>query len=245
VAYCPLQDTGAVNRVTRCGENHLRRAGTEPFANARVGVGREKCVADSLTCTPPQKIRLHFEGTNIHCLVKGRSGQHIDHIISEPSVRGHVAPRAKSKGINRVNNRYVVDENGERVAVLLDIENYERMVAQHHATAVVDEPPSDDEDEEVLDPEEAEHRITEFVTNADNLPGPPVAELAEDVAKLMRAAWRDVEAIMNGNPHNKVLAVELFLGQQARGLQPDNPEQWRLHAAVSLLSGIHLDKAGK
>ncbi len=143
-----------------------------------------------------------------------------------------------------MSNRYVVDENGERVAVLLDIEDYERMVAQHHAPAAEDEPPSDDEDE-VLDPEEAERRITEFVTNADNLPGPPVAELAEDVAKLMRAAWRDVEMIMNGKPHNKVLAVELFLGQQARGLQPDNPEQWRLHAAVSLLSGIHLGKASK
>ena len=148
-----------------------------------------------------------------------------------------------SEGINRVNTRYVVDENGERVAVLLDIEDYERMVAQHHAPAAGDEPPSDED--EVLDAEEAERRITEFVTRADGLPGLPVADLAEDVAKLMRAAWRDVEAIMNGNPHNKVLAVELFLGQQARGLQPDNPEQWRLHAAVSLLSGIHLGKAGK
>jgi hypothetical protein len=158
-------------------------------------------------------------------------------------VRGHVAPRAKGKGINRVNNRYVVDENGERVAILLDIEDYERMVAQLHAPAAEHEPTI--EDEEVLDPEEAERRITEFVTNADDLPGPPVADLTEDVATLMRAAWRDIEAIMDAIPNNKVLAVELFLGQQARGLQPDNPEQWRLHAAVSLLSGIHLGKAGK
>ncbi len=143
-----------------------------------------------------------------------------------------------------MNNRYVVDENGERVAVLLDIEDYERIVAEHHAPAVEDEPPSEDEDE-ALDPDEAERRITEFVTNANDLPGPPVADLAEDVTKLMRAAWREVEAIMDAIPNNKVLAVELFLGQQARGLQPDNPEQWRLHAAVSLLSGIHLGKAGK
>jgi hypothetical protein len=137
----------------------------------------------------------------------------------------------------------VVDENGEHVAVLLDIEDYERIVAQHHAPAAEDELPNDED--EVLDSEEAERRITEFVTRADDLPGPPVAELAEEVAKLMRAAWKDVEAVMNGNPPNKVLAVELFVGQQARGLQPDNPEQWRLHAAVSLLSGIHLGKAGK
>jgi hypothetical protein len=29
-----------------------------------------------------------------------------------------------------------------------------------------------------------------------------------------------------------------LLGQRARGLQPDDPEQWRLHAATSLLGGI-------
>jgi PHD/YefM family antitoxin component YafN of YafNO toxin-antitoxin module len=46
-----------------------------------------------------------------------------------------------------VNGRYVVDENGERVAVLLDIEDYERMVANHRDPAAEDEP---------LDPEEAE-----------------------------------------------------------------------------------------
>jgi hypothetical protein len=188
---------------------------------------------------PAEKSASNLTNASIHRLVWDRSGRHINHIIPEPRVRGHIALRAKIKGIYRVNNRYVVDENGERAAVLLDIEDYERMVAQLHAApAAEDEPPSDDEDEEVLDPEEAERRITEFITSADDLPGPPVAELAEEVAELMRAAWRDVEAIMDAIPHNKVLAVELFLGQQARGLQPDNPEQWRLHAAVSLLSGM-------
>jgi hypothetical protein len=147
-----------------------------------------------------------------------------------------------SEGINGVNRRYVVDENGECVAVLLDIEDYERMVVQHHAPTADYEPTSDDED---LDPEEAERRITAFVTTADDLPGPPVAELAEDVVRLMRATWRDVETILSGNPHNKVLAIELFLNQQARRLQPDDPEQWRLHAATSLLSGIAIGNAGK
>lgn len=143
-----------------------------------------------------------------------------------------------------MNRRYVVDENGERVAVLLDIEDYERMVVQHHAPSADYEPPSGDEDE-VLDPEEAERRITQFITRAEELPGPPVAKLAEDVSKLMRATWRDVETILSGNPHNKVLAVELFLNQQARRLQPDDPEQWRLHAATSLLSGIHISNMDK
>jgi uncharacterized protein (DUF2336 family) len=141
-----------------------------------------------------------------------------------------------------VNGRYVVDENGERVAVLLDIEDYEQMVAQQRAPAAVDEPPSDDE---VLGPKEAERRITQFVASAEELPGPPVAELADRVAELMRATWRDVETIISGYPNNKVLAVELCLSQRARGLQPADPEQWRLHAATSLLSGIHIGKADK
>ena len=93
-------------------------------------------------------------------------------------------------------------------------------------------------DEEELDPEEAERRITQFVTSAEVLPGPPVEELAEQVATLMRSAWSDLEEITAGKPHNKVLATQLLLGQRARGLQPDDPEQWRLYAATMLLSGM-------
>jgi hypothetical protein len=54
----------------------------------------------------------------------------------------------------------------------------------------------------------------------------------------MRAAWRDVEDILSASPHNKVLATQLRLSQQARGLRPDDPEQWRLFAASTLLSGM-------
>lgn len=93
-------------------------------------------------------------------------------------------------------------------------------------------------DEEELDPEEAERRITQFVASAEQLPGPPVAELAEQVATLMRVAWTDLEETMAGKAHNKVLATQLLLGQRARGLQPDDPEQWRLYAATTLLSGM-------
>ena len=88
------------------------------------------------------------------------------------------------------------------------------------------------------DPEEAERRITQFVTSADELAGPSVGELAEQVTGLMQVAWSDVERIMDGKPHNKVLATQLLLGQRARTLQPDDPEQWRLHAATMLLSGM-------
>ena len=40
----------------------------------------------------------------------------------------------------------MVDEDGERVAILLRIENHGPMVARHHATSVEAEPPKDAED---------------------------------------------------------------------------------------------------
>src|SRR5215203_1475772 len=94
------------------------------------------------------------------------------------------------------------------------------------------------EEEEELDPEEADQRITQFVRSAEELSGPPVEELADQVAALMRKALRDLEMIMEGKPHNKVLATQLLLGQRARRLQQYDPEQWPLHAASSLLSGL-------
>ena len=78
--------------------------------------------------------------------------------------------------------------------------------------------------------EEAEQRITQFITSAE--------ELAEQVAALMRAALRDLENLMEGKPHNKVLTTQLLLGQRARELQMGDPEQRHLHAASTLLSGI-------
>src|SRR5215203_3626300 len=106
-------------------------------------------------------------------------------------------------------------------------ENYDEMMSEE---------PFDDEEE--LDAEEAERRITQFITSAEELPGPPVEELAEQVAALMRAALRDLEKLMEGKPHNKVLATQLLLGQRARGLQQHDPQQWPLHAASSLMSGL-------
>lgn len=126
--------------------------------------------------------------------------------------------------------RYVENEDGERVGVLLDIEEYERLAAE-----TLDETPDDDED---FDPEESERRITEFITSADELPGPSVADLAEQATELMRTTWSGMEEIMDSKPHNKVLATQLLLSQRARGLQADDLEQWRLFAATTLLSGM-------
>ena len=106
-------------------------------------------------------------------------------------------------------------------------ENYDEMMSEE---------PFDDEEE--LDAEEAEQRITQFITSAEELPGPPVEELAEQVAALMRAALRDLEKLMEGKPHNKVLATQLLLGPRARELQHLDPEQWHLQAATTLLGGI-------
>ena len=72
-----------------------------------------------------------------------------------------------------------------------------------------------------------------------------MAELADRVAEVMRATWRDVETIMSGKPHNKLLATQLLLGQRARGLQADDSEQWRLYAATSLLSGMVIRNVDK
>src|SRR5829696_7144291 len=70
------------------------------------------------------------------------------------------------------------------------------------------------EEEEELDPEEADQRITQFVISAEELSGPPVEELADQVAALMRKALRDLEMIMEGKPHNKVLATQLLLANE-------------------------------
>jgi hypothetical protein len=113
-------------------------------------------------------------------------------------------------------------------------ENTPRGEGERYEEKMSDEP----FDEEELDPEEAEQRITQFVTSAEKLPGPPVEELAEQVSLLVRSALRDLETIMDGKPHNKVLATLLLLGQRTRGLQMGDPEQWHLYAASTLLSGI-------
>jgi hypothetical protein len=101
-----------------------------------------------------------------------------------------------------------------------------------------EEPAGEPDEAEVMDPEEAERHISAFITSADELSGPAVEKLAERVATLMRLASSELEGIMDGKPHNKVLATQLLLGQRARALPPDDPEQWRLYAASSLLSGM-------
>src|SRR3954471_4057020 len=97
------------------------------------------------------------------------------------------------------------------------------------------EEPFDDEEE--LDAEEAERRITQLITSAEELPGPPLEELAEQVAALMRAALRYLEKLMEGKPHNKVLATQLLLGHRRRAPVP-RPTTGRGHELVPMYHSL-------
>lgn len=94
------------------------------------------------------------------------------------------------------------------------------------------------EDEEDFDPEAAERSIREFIDSAESLPGRPVGELADLVEAVMADAWERIQAIMSGEPHNKVLAAQLLLSQRGREQAPGHPEQWRVFAASTVLSGM-------
>ena len=98
--------------------------------------------------------------------------------------------------------------------------------------------PAPDEDDELLDPEEAERRISTFIADADALPGLPVARLADDVAAVMDRAWREIEAMMFGVPKNKLIATMLLVSQWARTTDAHDRQHWQLHAASTLVSGM-------
>jgi hypothetical protein len=48
----------------------------------------------------------------------------------------------------------------------------------------------------------------------------------------MGAALRDLEALMEGEAHNKVLAIQLLLGQRARASRAEDPGKWPRHGRV-------------
>ena len=91
--------------------------------------------------------------------------------------------------------------------------------------------------------ERAEASIRDFVVSADGLAGPPVELLVEQVAELVRASAEQAAALLADVPHDKVLAVQLGLGQRAR--QTTDEDQWPLHAASTLLSGLVIRGASR
>jgi catechol 2,3-dioxygenase-like lactoylglutathione lyase family enzyme len=84
---------------------------------------------------------------------------------------------------------------------------------------------------------EGEQHIRDFIDSAARLDGPAVDELATATAAVVRQARQQLTELMDGVPHNKVLATQLALSQQAR-MEPSTPPDWVLHAASTLLSGL-------
>lgn len=100
------------------------------------------------------------------------------------------------------------------------------------------EPDLDGGEDSDFDPEEAERQIAEFVAAADELPGPPVGELADRVAEMVRVAEEGIAALVAPQRQNKVVATFLLLSQRARGVDPTRDEHWRLNAAATLVSAL-------
>jgi hypothetical protein len=96
----------------------------------------------------------------------------------------------------------------------------------------------DEDDDEDVDPEEAEREISAFIASAELLSGPAVTELADAVLQVLRVAWDDINVLMADVPLDKLLATMLDVGQRARADAPDDPSHWHAHAASSLLSGM-------
>jgi hypothetical protein len=88
-----------------------------------------------------------------------------------------------------------------------------------------------------------EESIRDFVRDADDLAGPPVDQLTDQVAAVMAQAGRQIADLLTDVPHNKVLATQLNLGQRAREAMP-SAEQWPLHAASTLVSGFVIAGSG-
>ena len=99
---------------------------------------------------------------------------------------------------------------------------------------------SEDEtfDEEEFDPEQAAREIDAFIVAADQLDGPATAELANRAEAVMAAAWAQIEQIVVGQANNKIVATMLLLSREARESTPEDPRQWQLYAASSMVGAM-------
>jgi catechol 2,3-dioxygenase-like lactoylglutathione lyase family enzyme len=86
--------------------------------------------------------------------------------------------------------------------------------------------------------ERIEAQLTEFIEGQAGLAGAPTEELAARVAAVLAEAQDRIRAVMTGVAHNKVLATQLLVSQQARQVEQGTSEQWRLLAASTLLSDL-------
>jgi catechol 2,3-dioxygenase-like lactoylglutathione lyase family enzyme len=86
--------------------------------------------------------------------------------------------------------------------------------------------------------ERIEAQLSEFIAGQADLPGSPTEQLAADVAAVVEQAQQRIREVMAGVAHNKVLATQLLVSQQARRAEQGSAEQWRLFAASTLLSDL-------
>ena len=86
--------------------------------------------------------------------------------------------------------------------------------------------------------ERIEQQLSDFIAGQADLAGAPTEELADRVADVVAAAQEQIRELMTGVAHNKVLATQLLVSQRARQVTQGSSEQWRLHAASTLLSDL-------
>ena len=93
----------------------------------------------------------------------------------------------------------------------------------------------DDEDE--LSPEEAEARISDFIAQADLLPGPSSETLVAEAWAIVERAWDEVTDLLGTHPVNKVIGAMLHASRLSREAIPVTREYWIASATTTLLSG--------
>ena len=95
-----------------------------------------------------------------------------------------------------------------------------------------------EDDDEEFDPVEAERQIDEFIVSADTLGGASIAALGERAAAVLADTWDRLEEVVGQEANNKVVATMLWLSREARRHTPEDPRQWQLHAASSLVGAM-------
>jgi hypothetical protein len=93
-------------------------------------------------------------------------------------------------------------------------------------------------DEDDLDPAQAEREILAFIESAEDLQGPRVADLVSSAVDALHTASEKIRHDTEDLSTNKLIATMLATGSEARRLGADDPRHWELLAASILLSGL-------
>ena len=94
-----------------------------------------------------------------------------------------------------------------------------------------------EDEEEDLSPEEAEARISDFIAQADLLPGPSSETLVAQAWAVVERAWDEISELIGTHPVNKVIGAMLHSSRLSREAEPVTREYWIASATTTLLSG--------